>query len=146
MAVLNRRNDHFCYTAALGYTDQILMGWSSGGACLRVCSESSRNSLWWVFTGSMASAFLNIAQQKNLTTDHNTSFHIAGLVLLSAGSQFCYAYDSVADLAGSKIWKACGPQGSSAGSSVGGCCPSNLTEDYCELLLRLLFSYFMTVH
>ena len=81
----------------------------------------------------MASAFLNFAIDNAFTTTHNTSFQINGLVLLNAGSQFCYAYNTVADLVGSKIWEACGPQDSSAGSSVGGCCPANLTEDYCKL-------------
>lgn len=81
----------------------------------------------------MASAFLNFAAHNAFTTARNTSYHINGLVLLNAGSQFCYAYNTVADLAGSKLWKACGPGDASAGSSVGGCCPANLTEDYCKL-------------
>jgi hypothetical protein len=88
------------------------MGWSSGGA--------------------MASAFLNYAHQTGFTTTTNkTRYTIQGLVLLASGGQFCYAYDTVAELAGSGMWKACGAGGSSAGSFVGGCCPSNLTEDYC---------------
>ena len=80
----------------------------------------------------MASAFLNFAASSAFTTARNTSYDVKGLVLLNAGSQFCYAYNTVAELAGSKFWKACGPGGSSAGSSVGGCCPANLTEDYCK--------------
>ena len=80
----------------------------------------------------MASAFLDYAHQTNFTTAKNTDYRINGLVLYSSGSQFCYAYDKVAELNGSNIWKSCGSQDSSAGSSVGGCCPANLTEDYCE--------------
>ncbi len=80
----------------------------------------------------MASAFLNFAARSAFKTARNTSYHIRGLVLLNAGSQFCYAYNTVAELAGSKFWKACGRGGASAGSSVGGCCPANLTEDYCK--------------
>ena len=61
--------------AALGYTEQILMGWSSGA--------------------SMASAFLSLAHQRGFVTAHNrTSYTIKGLVLLAGGSQFCYAYHS----------------------------------------------------
>ena len=87
---------------------------------------------WLSSGGAMASAFLNFAHQTGFKTARNTSYEIKGLVLLASGGQFCYAYDTVADLVGSGIWQTCGPQGSSAGSSVGGCCPQNLTEDYCK--------------
>lgn len=86
------------------------MGWSSGGA--------------------MASAFLNYAHQKAFTTANYIRYNISGLVLLASGGQFCYAYNSASDIVNSKLWRACGAGGASAGSRVGGCCPQNLTEDY----------------
>lgn len=103
-----------CIAAALGYTEQILVGWSSGGA--------------------MASAFLNYAHQTGFSTANKTKYSIKGLVLLASGGQFCYAYDTVADLvglgkAGGEFWGACttGDRGPTPS-----CCPQNLTEDYCE--------------
>ena len=96
--------------AALGYTEQILVGWSSGGA--------------------MASAFLNYAHETGFVTANNTSYNIKGLVLLASGGQFCYAYDTVADLANqnaSEFWKACTVSGRGPTPS---CCPQGLTEDY----------------
>ena len=44
-----------------------------------------------------------------------------GLVLLSSGGQFCYAYDKMSDLVGSEIWRTC------TYAKQFGCCPSNLT-------------------
>jgi hypothetical protein len=57
-------------------------------------------------------------------------------VLLSAGSQFCYAYDSYcpqtvcsAELENNSHWKACTPAKQPYGTTYG-CCPEGLTEDY----------------
>jgi hypothetical protein len=98
--------------AAMGYTEQLLIGWSSGGA--------------------MASAFLNIAHNTGFKTVQGTHYVIKGLVLLASGGQFCYAYDSVHDLpvgtqAGSEMWTACtaGDRGPTPS-----CCPQHLTEEY----------------
>ena len=58
-------------------TEPILMGWSSGGA--------------------MASAFLGYANEHGFVTAggrNGTRYTVRGLVLLMAGSQFCYAYHS----------------------------------------------------
>jgi hypothetical protein len=44
--------------------------------------------------------------------------------MLSSGGQYCYAYDKVADLKGSKFWSTC------TAAKQYGCCPSNLTEDH----------------
>eukprot|EP01052_Picozoa_sp_SAG31_P047921 SAG31_NODE_9800_length_1225_cov_1.495560_1_plen_382_part_10 len=55
--------------SSLGYSDQILMGWSSGG--------------------SMASAFLNYAHQTGFKTTSSISYGIEGIILLSSGGQFC---------------------------------------------------------
>ena len=54
-------------------------------------------------------------------TAKNTSYSMKGLVLLSSGGQFCYAYDKMSDLVGSEIWKTC------TYAKQFGCCPSNLT-------------------
>jgi PKHD-type hydroxylase len=90
--------------AALGYTEQILMGWSSGGA--------------------MASAFVDHAHNSNFTTAHKARYNVQGLVLLSSGGQYCYAYGTIADLAGNAHWSAC------TSAKIFGCCPSDLTEDF----------------
>lgn len=87
------------------YSEQVLMGWSSGGA--------------------MASAFLDHAHRANFITPNKTRYSVKGLVLLSSGGQYCYAYDTIADLAGSSLWSAC-----NADAKPFGCCPSNLTEDH----------------
>ena len=55
----------------------------------------------WSSGGAMASAFLNFAHQSGFTTAAGTSYSTKGLALLASGGQFCYAYDTVADLAGS---------------------------------------------
>lgn len=63
--------------ARLNLTEPILMGWSSGGA--------------------MASAFLGYANEHGFVTAggrSGTRYTVRGLVLLMAGSQFCYAYHS----------------------------------------------------
>ena len=60
------------------------MGWSSGGA--------------------MASAFLDHAHRTDFITPQKTRFNISGVVLLSSGGQYCYAYNTIADLAGSRLW------------------------------------------
>ena len=89
---------------SLGYAEQVLMGWSSGGA--------------------MASAFLDHAHRTDFVTAAKTQYNVTGVALLSSGGQFCYAYDTVADLAGSSLWGAC------TAAKTYGCCPANLTEDY----------------
>eukprot|EP01043_Picozoa_sp_COSAG02_P050567 COSAG02_NODE_5211_length_4538_cov_2.567695_3_plen_289_part_00 len=62
--------------AALGYTENLLlMGWSSGGA--------------------MASAFLDYAHEAKFVTPKKTRYSIRGVVMLSSGGQYCYAYGSV---------------------------------------------------
>ena len=96
--------------AALGYTEQVLMGWSSGG--------------------TMASAFLDHAFKTNSVTAHNTSYSVKGMVMISAGGQYCYAYLSRQDLAsspGSSHWSTCTHNNP---AKIYGCCPQNLTEDY----------------
>ena len=62
--------------AGLGYTENLLlMGWSSGGA--------------------MASAFLDYAHQVDfITPQAKTRYSIRGLVILSSGGQYCYAYEA----------------------------------------------------
>lgn len=73
----------------------------------------------------MASAFLDYAHRMHFTTSiAKTRYNIAGMAVLSAGGQYCYAYNRVADLAGSKFWRSCTPR------KMFGCCPANLTEDY----------------
>jgi len=68
-------------------------------------------------------------------TAKNTSYSMKGLVLLSSGGQFCYAYDKMSDLVGSEIWKTC------TYAKQFGCCPSNLTvrPRRVTILLLLLF-------
>jgi hypothetical protein len=74
---------------------QILVGWSSGGA--------------------MASAFLDHAHEAGFATAHGTSYDIKGLVLLASGGEFCYAYDTIAELkalnppgkGGRELWQTC---------------------------------------
>ena len=91
----------------LGYTEQIVMGWSSGGA--------------------MASAFLDHAHAAGFVTAvGRTKYIMRGLALLSSGGQFCYAYDNVADLkrSPSTIWGKC------TAAKPYGCCPEGLTEDF----------------
>ena len=88
----------------LGYTEQILMGWSSGGV--------------------MASAFLDHAHSAGFVTAHGTSYAIKGLALLSAGGQYCYGYNTISDVNDIIQWRTCKP------TKVYGCCPENLTESY----------------
>ena len=93
--------------AALGYKEQVLMGWSSGGV--------------------MASAFLDHAAKNGFATTGQktrTAYNVKGVVMLSAGSQYCYAYDTIAELAGSPCWSTC------TASKIWGCCPQGVTEDY----------------
>ena len=71
----------------------------------------------------MASAFLDHAHRTQFSTP-KTRYNITGIALLSSGSQFCYAYDTVASLHGSRFWTSC------TSEKTFGCCPSNLTEDY----------------
>jgi|EP01043_Picozoa_sp_COSAG02_P060648 hypothetical protein len=71
----------------------------------------------------MASAFLDHAHRVHFSTS-NTRYNITGIALLSSGGQFCYAYDNVASLSGSRFWETC------TSDKIFGCCPSNLTEDY----------------
>ena len=61
----------------LGYTKFIVMGWSSGGA--------------------MASGFLDYAHKQAFVTRNGTRYTVPGLVLLSSGGQFCYAYKQLSE-------------------------------------------------
>ena len=73
----------------------------------------------------MASAFLGYAHSRGFVTAHNISYSMDGLVMLSSGGQFCYAYDKIGDLANaSRFWGKCTP------SKIYGCCPEHLTEDF----------------
>lgn len=78
----------------------------------------------WSSGGTMASAFLDHAHKTQFTTASATRYNISGLAIISAGSQYCYAYDTVADLKGSNFWSSC------TSAKLFGCCPANLTEDY----------------
>jgi predicted esterase len=118
--------------AALGYRSQpILMGWSSGGA--------------------MASAFVGHAHARSRprsrgpgvdsstlarapVTERGTGFTIRGLVLLSSGGQYCYAYDydKLPVVVKNKHWSNCTSQKQPYGTKYG-CCPTGLTERYFYL-------------
>lgn len=80
----------------------------------------------WSSGGTMASAFLDHAHRRQFTTGTSSAsrYNITGLAILSSGGQFCYAYDTVADLSGSSFWGSC------TSAKMFGCCPANLTEDY----------------
>ena len=64
------------------------------------------------------------AHCRGYVTAHNTSYSMDGLVMLSSGGEFCYAYDKISDLANSSYWRQCAP------SKIYGCCPEHLTEDF----------------
>lgn len=77
----------------------------------------------------MASAFLDHAHGQGFVTPTGTSYTMKGIVLLSSGGQFCYAYDQVAQLAGNSHWSTCTAAKKPYGLRFG-CCPEGLTEDY----------------
>ena len=104
----------------LGYTKFIVMGWSSGGA--------------------MASGFLDYAHKQAFVTRNGTRYTVPGLVLLSSGGQFCYAYKQLSELRGNSHWTECSSAKKPYGTKYG-CCPQGLTEDYYWAHPKLYWSH-----